>query len=73
MSELRIIIPHRTALRATVCAEDTRRLAIVLDRQLPIIAEEYGRAAAVIEHNGVSHLIATRTRRIITDDDFTGG
>ena len=62
MSELRIIIPSGIALRAPIYQEDMERVADALTRQLPIIADEHGRATAIVVRGGISHVIASYRR-----------
>lgn len=62
MSELQIIVSHAVVLRAPLQPGCTREIAKVLHRQLPVLADMYGAAAAVVEQDGVAHLIASVRR-----------
>lgn len=63
MTELRIIVPTAIALRVSIEPEDMARAAAQLHRQLPVFAEEHGRAQAVIVKDNVTYLVATFRRQ----------
>ena len=73
MSKLRIIVPHGIALRREIYEDEAPVIAAMLERQLPIFADEAGRAAAVIEQDGVAYIFATinirRNTHEILDED----
>jgi hypothetical protein len=52
------VVTPRASLRRDVTATDPRHLAAVLERWLPEVAREDGRAGAFIERDGVLHLVA---------------
>jgi hypothetical protein len=61
MSTLTIHIPGRAIhFHGAVHEDNLPAIADALERQLPLIAEHYGRATAVVTSKGVAHIIATR-------------
>ncbi len=61
MSTITIHVPGRAIpMTGDIHEGNLREVAETLDRQLPLIAAHYGRAAAVVTRDGVAYLIATR-------------
>lgn len=62
-AELRILSPGTPGLRSPLYEEDAPRVAEVLPRHLQLIADEYGRATAVVVKGNVFYLILSARRQ----------
>jgi hypothetical protein len=60
MTTLTIHIPGRVIpMTGDIHEGNLKEVAETLDRQLPLIAAHYGRVAAIVTRDGVSHIIAS--------------
>jgi hypothetical protein len=55
---LRLYVPNASfVMQGDVCEADLPKIARALTKELPVICAYYGRVAAIVENNGVSHII----------------
>ena len=61
-TDLVIRIPGRKPFHIPVHADNAETVARALAQQLPVIVRHSGRVSAVIERDGISHLVVGITR-----------
>ncbi len=60
MTTLTIHIPGRAVhMHGQIYEDNAAAVADAIERQLPAIAQRYGRAAAILTKDGVAHIIAS--------------